>query len=212
MKFFGKYRGTVVSNVDPLQLGRLQVNCPAVLGNSAASWAMPSVPYAGKQVGWFMLPARDAKVWIEFEGGDPNHPIWSGCFWGVGELPVAPAIPDMKVIKTEGLTLTMRTLAGAGAFTVEIGPPLVPLPLTLTMDAHGITLAAEPARITLASSGIECQLPPSTVKIGVQGVELGAAAAHATVAQAGVDLGFGASSVKLSGVSVSLNNGALEVI
>lgn len=212
MTFFGKYRGKVVSNLDPLQLGRLQVSCPAVLGDGTTSWAMPSVPYAGRRVGWFMLPGRDTNVWVEFEGGDPDYPIWSGCFWGTGELPVTPATPDMKVIRTEGLTVTMRTLAGVGAFIVDIGPPLVPHPLTLTMDAKGITLTAEPARLTLAPTGLECQVPPSTITIGANGVELGAAAASAKVAPAGLELSFGASSVKLSGASVSLNNGALEVI
>ena len=31
-QFFGKYRGKVENNVDPLQQGRVQVSVPAVLG------------------------------------------------------------------------------------------------------------------------------------------------------------------------------------
>ena len=38
---------------------------------------------------------------MEFEGGDPDHPIWTGCFWGLGETPVVPALAETKVFKTD---------------------------------------------------------------------------------------------------------------
>jgi hypothetical protein len=50
-KFYGKYRGVVMSNVDPMQIGRLQVEVPDVLGVGVSRWAMPCVPFAGKQSG-----------------------------------------------------------------------------------------------------------------------------------------------------------------
>ncbi len=118
-QFFGKYRGKVENNVDPMQLGRIQVSVPAVLGDGTLSWAMPCVPYAGSQVGFFAIPPRNANVWVEFEGGDPDYPIWSGCFWGVGEVPAMPALAEMKVIKTDGLTLTLSDLPGIGGITLE---------------------------------------------------------------------------------------------
>ncbi len=118
-QFFGKFRGKVENNVDPMQLGRIQVSVPAVLGDGTLSWAMPCVPYAGPQVGFFAIPPRDANVWVEFEGGDPDYPIWSGCFWGVGEVPALPALAEMKVIKTDGLTLTLSDLPGIGGITLE---------------------------------------------------------------------------------------------
>lgn len=68
-QFHGKYRGKVLKNQDPLSLGRLQVSVPAVLGEGSLSWAMPCVPYAGKDVGFFMLPSEGSNVWVEFEGG-----------------------------------------------------------------------------------------------------------------------------------------------
>jgi uncharacterized protein involved in type VI secretion and phage assembly len=45
------------------------------------NWAVPCTPYAAPQAGFLLLPPVDALVWIEFEAGDPNYPIWSGCFW-----------------------------------------------------------------------------------------------------------------------------------
>jgi len=103
--FYGKYRGKVENNVDPMQLGRIQVNVPAVLGEGRMSWAMPCVPYAGSGVGFFAIPPNGANVWVEFEGGDPDYPIWSGCFWGTGEVPAQPAVAEMKVFKTDMLLL-----------------------------------------------------------------------------------------------------------
>src|SRR3954453_13573302 len=87
-KYFGKYRGTVISNIDPLQTGRLIVQVPDVLGLIPSSWAMPCVPLAGIQMGVYLVPPVGAGVWVEFEQGDPSYPVWVGGFWGsVAEVP-----------------------------------------------------------------------------------------------------------------------------
>ena len=103
-RHYGKYRGTVANNVDPQQMGRLQVSVPAILGDGQLSWAMPCVPYAGSQVGFYSLPASGAGVWVEFEAGDPSYPIWSGCFWADNELPDNNDAA-IKIWKTDSLTL-----------------------------------------------------------------------------------------------------------
>ena len=117
--FFGKYRGTVANNIDPQQMGRVQVNVPSVLGGGSLSWAMPCVPYAGPGVGFFAIPPNGANIWVEFEGGNPDYPIWSGCFWGLGEVPAIPAIAEMKVFKTDTCTLTLSDIPGIGGVTIE---------------------------------------------------------------------------------------------
>jgi uncharacterized protein involved in type VI secretion and phage assembly len=87
-RFYGKYRGTVVNNVDPMQTGRIQVMVPDVTNVMLSSWAMPCVPAAGIQTGFFAVPPIGAGVWVEFEHGDPDYPIWTGCFWGsTAEVP-----------------------------------------------------------------------------------------------------------------------------
>ena len=79
----------VVNNIDPMQLNRLQVQVPDVAGLIPATWAMPCVPVAGIQNGMVALPIIGSGVWIEFEQGDPDYPIWVGCFWGsAAEVPV----------------------------------------------------------------------------------------------------------------------------
>ncbi|NOR41707.1 MAG: baseplate assembly protein [Gammaproteobacteria bacterium] len=117
-ELFGKYRGKVEDNVDPMNLGRIKVSVPTVLGE-VVSWAMPCVPYAGSGVGFFAIPPEKANVWVEFEGGNPDYPIWSGCFWGTGEVPAQPAVAEMKVLKTDVGTITLNDLQGTGGITIE---------------------------------------------------------------------------------------------
>jgi len=100
-KYYGKYRGSVLNNVDPMQMGRLMVQVPDVSGLIPSSWAMPSFPFTGKQMGAYMIPQIGSGVWVEFEQGNPDYPIWSGCWYGsAAEVPALalagnPASPSI---------------------------------------------------------------------------------------------------------------------
>lgn len=110
--FYGKYRATVINNIDPMQTGRLLVQIPDVTGPTMSTWATPCVPLAGRQMGTFFVPQIGAKVWVEFEHGDPDYPIWVGGFWGTAaEVPALalasiPGQPNM-VLQTAGQTTLM---------------------------------------------------------------------------------------------------------
>jgi uncharacterized protein involved in type VI secretion and phage assembly len=82
-RFYGKYRAIVVSNQDPSRLGRLKLKVPSVLGPDVVTgWATPCVPYGGAaDQGLLFVPERDAAVWVEFEEGDLEFPIWVGTYW-----------------------------------------------------------------------------------------------------------------------------------
>lgn len=103
-KFYGKYRGTVVNNLDPEQRGRIMAVVPDVSGIIPTSWAEACVPVAGSaplQMGMFAVPPIGAGVWIEFEQGNPDLPIWTGCFFGsFADVPlmartVPPSVPGI---------------------------------------------------------------------------------------------------------------------
>ena len=102
-KYFGKYRGTVINNVDPEQRGRIQLMVPDVSGVALTSWALPALPIGGLQMGLFSVPMIGSGVWVEFEQGDANYPIWVGCFWGsAAEVPalarvVPPVVPGITL-------------------------------------------------------------------------------------------------------------------
>jgi uncharacterized protein involved in type VI secretion and phage assembly len=117
-KYYGKHRGLVINNIDPMQKARLLVQVPDVLGLGISSWAMPCVPIAGPQMGSFVVPLIGALVWVEFEGGNPDYPIWTGCFWGsAAEVPAlalagVPASPNIVFQTMAQNTLVVSDLPG----------------------------------------------------------------------------------------------------
>jgi hypothetical protein len=101
--FYGKYRGTVINNLDPEFRARLICEVPDALGLVPSSWCEACVPLAGptgSPMGAYFVPPIGAGVWVEFERGDPNKPIWSGCRFAPSDaptlafagLPVSPSI------------------------------------------------------------------------------------------------------------------------
>jgi hypothetical protein len=133
-RFYGKYRGLVLNNQDPSNLGRLQANVPEVLGGIPTGWAIPAAPYAGTGAGFFAVPLVGAGVWIEFEAGDVSRPIWSGAWWAAGEVPMneqgVPARPETKILRSDfGLlvalddtaqTITLSDALGLNLMTIKV--------------------------------------------------------------------------------------------
>jgi uncharacterized protein involved in type VI secretion and phage assembly len=117
-KFYGLYRATVLNNIDPMQIGRIQVIVPDVSNIIPSSWAMPCVPIAGKQMGTFVMPQVGAGVWVQFEQGDPDFPVWTGGFWGVAaEVPAlalagVPGNPNILLQSTLQNSIVISDLPG----------------------------------------------------------------------------------------------------
>ncbi len=121
--FYGKYRGVVSDNMDPLMTGRVKATVPDVLGDRESGWAMPCVPFGGSGMGMVVLPSVGAGVWIEFENGNPDYPIWTGCWWGsAADVPPDALVPPYKktMIVTEGgHKITLDDTPGVGGITLE---------------------------------------------------------------------------------------------
>lgn len=120
-QYFGKYRGTVVNNIDPEQRGRLTLMVPDVTGIIPSTWAEPCVPLAGPTgppMGVYMVPPIGAGVWVEYEQGDSNYPIWTGCRWGgVSDIPTLafaglPANPNIVIQSLAQNTFMISDLPG----------------------------------------------------------------------------------------------------
>jgi uncharacterized protein involved in type VI secretion and phage assembly len=117
-KYYGVYRGTVVNNIDPLQIGRIIALVPDVGGVIPTTWAMPCVPMAGKQMGTFMVPQIGSGVFVQFEAGDPDRPVWVGGWWGdVAEVPAlalagVPGDPNIVIQTTLQNAIVVSDLPG----------------------------------------------------------------------------------------------------
>jgi hypothetical protein len=178
--FYGKYRGRVESNVDPELTGRIQVSCPAVPG-LRLGWAMPCVPYAGPDVGWFALPPIGADVWVEFEGGDPNYPIWAGCFWQPGRIPVSDGDPAVKAFVTTSCRMVMNDLVetvGGWSVTVNLAAGAV----AAAEEAQSVADAASDAGILAAEAAADAAGPIGAV-VGVASDAVGDVEAAASDAE-----------------------------
>jgi Type VI secretion system/phage-baseplate injector OB domain len=167
-RFYGKYRGVVTDNADPTSRGRLKVTVKSVCGDDAV-WAMPCVPYAGDGVGLMTLPEPDTGVWVEFEGGDPSFPIWTGFFWADGEAP-GDGDPAIKIWKTSQSILTLDDDAGtlraetAGGASVELGSDVTSAAASAThtvggdgvvSDGGGGKLEVTPSAVSLNSGAMQ---------------------------------------------------------
>src|SRR6516162_8127190 len=95
-QYFGKYTGIVQDNRDDQKLGQLTVTVPSIFDSSETVVARPALPY-----GFFFVPENQAKVWVEFEGGDTGLPLWTGVQYVAGEWPPEASInpPQKRVIK-----------------------------------------------------------------------------------------------------------------
>jgi uncharacterized protein involved in type VI secretion and phage assembly len=139
-RFYGKFRGVVTDNQDPLMQGRIRVRVTDVMGQDESGWAMPAAPFGGDHMGFFALPSVGAGVWVEFEHGDPDYPIWTGAWWGsAAEIPpalLAPPYQKVMVRTNGGNTITLDDTPGVGGITLETatGQKISLTPLGIEID------------------------------------------------------------------------------
>jgi hypothetical protein len=196
-RYWGKHRGKVTDNLDPLALGRVQVTVPAVKG-LAMGWAMPCVPYAGRGVGFYAIPPIGGNVWVEFEGGDPNYPVWTGCFWEEGEVPNEPAVPEKKVFQTESIIMVLNDIEGEGGFSLTVRPPVVEEPMSITINASGITLSCPESTIKMTPENVEITVPPATVTVSGETITLSIPESTLSMSEETIEIAVPPASVTLT--------------
>lgn len=143
-QYFGKYRGMVLNNVDPEQRGRLLLQVPDVFGVSTSSWALPCFPVTGRQMGFWSIPQIGTGVWVEFEQGNADFPIWSGCWYGS-----AADVPAMALATTPPLSsVFMQT---AAQVTLQLSDLPGPTGGILLKTATGAMIAVNDVGITISN-------------------------------------------------------------
>lgn len=194
-EFLSSYRGTIVDNKDPEQLGRVKVRVPQIAGDNVIDeWAWPKGPIAGDDFGDFMIPPTGSPVWVEFEQGNPCNPIWTGGHWDKegGKVPSEGKANDPKnrVRKSEKFAIEMDDENGVfriktkdgnqfyelkedGSFKLkttgkaEIESPdfNVAASGSGTLQLGGATLAYGPGGITITVGGTVLQIGAGGVTI-----------------------------------------------
>ena len=169
-RYYGKYRGLVIDNLDPEQMGRVLVQVPDVLGVLPSSWAMPCVPAAGIQSGCFIVPPIGSQVWVEFEQGNPDYPIWTGGFWGlVADVPVfaivPPAIPPGQniVLQTSGQNMLLLSDSAPTPLTGGIVLKSTTGAMIVVNDSGIYISNGKGATITLIGPAVDVNLGALTV-------------------------------------------------
>ncbi len=174
-RFYGKYRGMVIDNVDPMTLARIKVSVPAVPATTD-TWALPCVPYAdGKgetPVGFHMIPPVGAHVWIEFEGGDPSYPIWTGCYWEPDVFTDPKTInakepPRVKMIKTmhSDFILDDTDKETAGGITLQVDEKAAKTKVVMKFYKEGVLIETGVCTITMNPVEKQTEIKVSETRI-----------------------------------------------
>jgi type VI secretion system (T6SS) baseplate-like injector VgrG len=175
-RFYGKYRGFVVNNMDPKRLGRLTLRVPSVLGRDVVTgWAMPCVPFGGqKNQGFLCIPDVGAGVWVEFEEGDLEFPIWVGTFWGEpGGNSEIPTLNDAdgKERKNEQKQPTRKIIKTKKGHTIQFEDADNDEMVTIieATHKHVVTLNKDGIHITDGANGNEIIMGKEGIQIGSSG-------------------------------------------
>jgi uncharacterized protein involved in type VI secretion and phage assembly len=147
--FYGKYRAIVTDNNDTdQQQGRIKVKVPQLFDDNETDWALPCVPYATNGHGFYVMPEVNDTVWVEFEAGDPSHPIWTGAWWPQSQAPQLK--PEQKQIETAGgQHILLDDSSGAMQIEIKDGNGNI-----ITLSSSGIVLQHSGTKIEISDSGV----------------------------------------------------------
>jgi uncharacterized protein involved in type VI secretion and phage assembly len=161
--YYGKYRGIVTDVDDPDNLCRIRATVPELLGDHTCAWALPSAPFAGDRLGMVLLPKVGSGVWIEFEAGRLDDPIWSGAWWAAGQRPDPQGAGVRVIVSEHGHKLIIdddadkvTLLHGSGA--------------EVRLTSSELVLSCGACELKISSDNIS--LNNGLIKVGLAGVSL----------------------------------------
>ena len=160
---FGLYRGVVVANLDPEGRGRLSVTCLEV--SMVSSWAMPCMPLAGPGMGAVFTPPIGAEVWLQFEAGDPDKPVWVGGYWSSAAeapsvaqavSPSGPAIVLQSVLQNRLVISDLPGPAGGVMLQSASGATIQVTDAGITIDnGQGASIVLRGPAVTINGGALE---------------------------------------------------------
>jgi phage baseplate assembly protein gpV len=161
--YFGKYRGIVTDVGDPENMCRIRARVDSLLDGQQTGWAMPAAPFAGDGHGMVILPQVGSGVWIEFEAGNLDHPIWSGGWWASGQRPDPQGDQVRVVVSESGHQVVLDDAAGEVKIVHSGGPEI-------KMTATEVVITVGSCELKISATDIS--LNNGLVKVGLAGVSL----------------------------------------
>lgn len=217
--YYAKYTGVVVDNQDAQKLGILQVSVPTIFPPEERVPARAALPF-----GQYFVPEVDTRVWVEFEGGDPEFPLWTGVQHAAGTWPdeVAKSPPTVRAVKTvSGHLLIFDDTEGGESIILTDGKNAHELrfdadgvKITDGVNGHVIVLDGSGIKLTDGKNSHEVELSSSAVTVkhggGTAKVALEQTAVKAECGSSKLELGV--ATAKLDGAIVLLGAGAMPVL
>jgi hypothetical protein len=212
-RFYGVTTGRVINLIDPMFLGRAQVQLPFIDAFDLSPWARIAVPMSGPLCGVNFLPQIGDEVLVAFEQGDINVPYIIGSLWNG----FAPPLPNFPVPDSPVRTsYSMRTLLGnqivmeetPPTLTIQNGPtpPVLPAP---PVPGPYQTIMLTPAGVVVTAAMVSIVTPGGTVTINPAGVQV--AGATITIA-AGTALNLTAPAINMTAAGTCTITGAMVLI
>jgi phage baseplate assembly protein gpV len=198
-RFYGVVTGKVISMLDPLTLGRLQVQLPFIDALDLSPWARVALPMAGVLHGTYFIPNLGDEVLVAFEHGDTNVPYIIGCLWSAAAPPPMPSpLTQIRAIRTPVGNQIVFTEAPP-SLTLQTGPTP---PVTLPAPPVGAT-------ISMLSQSVQIQCGLNVINITPGGVTITGTPVLNLVASQTISIG--APTVSISGGTVSIVGGMVRI-
>jgi phage baseplate assembly protein gpV len=184
-KFYGVVVGKVINPVDPMMLGRVQVQLPFIDSVDLSPWARVATMMAGPTHGTYFIPDIGDEVLVAFEHGDINVPYVIGSLWNATAPPPLPSpLPQIR---------TIRTLAGNQIMFMEIPPTIIistPSGQTVLLAPTGVQILSHASLINISPDGVTVSGNPNlnlvaTAAINIQAPTVTVNGAAATNVQSG---------------------------
>lgn len=212
-KYYGVTVGKVINPLDPMMLGRVQVQLPFIDSLDLSPWARIALPMAGMLHGTYFIPNLNDEVLVAFEHGDVNAPYIIGSLWNaMAPPPLQSPVPQIRAI---------RTLAGNQIVFTEVPPsvtiqtaptppsvlPSPPTPTgpyqTIMMSTAGIQIMSPTPIQIMSPAGIQIVAGANIINLTPDGITI-TGAPNLNLAAAGT-LNIAAPAVNITGGLVKIN-------
>ncbi len=196
-KFYGVVTGTVINPIDPMGLGRVQVQLPFIDDLDLSPWARIAVPMAGPLHGTYCIPNFNDEVLVAFEQGNRDAPYIIGSLWNAMAPPPLPS-PLAQ-------TRMIRTLAGNQIMITEVPPSITimtPTGQTILMSAAGIQVTTGSNIFNMTPDGVTITGPVINL-VGTGAINLKAPSVNIVSETATNVSGGGACNIKAGLVSIN---------